>query len=156
MAISNAIYDIIYDGTFKTTQSRAFMIKPGEVGVVRGTGFKRFKTHPDNTQTRVHDVACLQWLLYEDGGLPESVECSGHIIDFSKYKGRLIAAENLSINGCNYALEMCNNVMMIDIPGQYRFVLNDESSIGSVRIFLNVYGKEEFPRSSGMFVGALG
>ena len=74
-------------------------------------------------------------------------------MDLRQYQTHLLSKETMRMNGCTFEISKCNNTMLLNIPGSYRFVMNDATAIGNARIYLRVFTKEEFPWDSKFFIG---
>lgn len=136
----------LFDERSTKLESRYFRVFPGEVAVIQAFGFAEYKT-PVPGEFKAHQAVCLEQVLFKVEPLPEKPcgTCGGGIIDITKHKGEVLAYETVRSNGCGVSMDLCNNILLWNIPGSYRFVLNDQSAIGQVRIYLRIITKDEFP-----------
>lgn len=151
-----ARFDELMTAKSTSSESKVFTVMPGSFAVIRAFGLQDSKDRPDvkpNPQRRVAQAACLYSLLYDEEPLPDKPGCATPIINLSEFKGVLIERDLLYIDNCTFSLTSCSTVMMIDIPGTYQFILNDDTAIGRVRIYLHTISGSDFRRNSKLFVG---
>jgi len=143
----------LLDDQSQSVESRMFHVFPGQVAVVRAYGFMPYKERVDDTETQVTQVACLQSVIFEESALPDYDSCQGLIVDFSKYKGQVKELDYVYLDGCGVEVSACNNHILINIPGSYRFVLNDETAVGMARIYVTIMDRGVYTWESKLFVG---
>lgn len=153
MAVDKSIPVPLFTEMSVEVGSPFFHIFPGEVALVQGFGFQQYKTRVDNTERQVPQVACLEMLIFKEGVHMSRPAGTCAIMDLEHYKTELLAMETMRLNGCTYSISKKNNVMLLNIPGSYRFVMNDDTALGNARIFLRVFTKIEFPWNSPFLIG---
>lgn len=150
MALDKASPRVLMDELYQDIYSDIFTVMPGQIVIVRGFGFV------EHTSERpiIDQHACLHMMLFKDVKLPEFNGCSMPLFKLEDYPGVLLVEDEIrTFGGCTWKLSKCHNVILIDIPGSYRFVLNDPNAVGYVRIYANEFTHNEFPRYSNLFVG---
>lgn len=152
MAIGNAIYVPLFTETSVDVNSPFFTVAPGEIALLQAFGFADYKDRVDNTEQQVPQEACLEMLLFKEGALPPQ-KGSCPVRDLDKYRTLLLAQETMMRDGCYYALSKQNNIMLINIPGSYRLVLNDGTAVGTARVYLRMLSHEEFPWYTPFMIG---
>lgn len=153
MAIAKSIPVPLYTETSVDVISKFFHIFPGEIALIQAFGFMDYKSREGNEQQQVPQVACLEMILFKAEPFTERDQCSCPALDLSKYQSQILAVETLRANGCTYELSKCNNIMLLNIPGSYRFVMNDATAVGNARAYLRIMSKAEFTWDSKLFVG---
>ena len=154
MTIDKSIYNVLYDEGYTALEGRVFTVFPGEIAVIQGFGFMDYKSRMDNSTLLVPQVACLEMILFKENKLPDYINCFTNPVDFSTIKGEVLAIENVRMNGCDVKLSRCDNVIMINVPGTYRFFMDDPTTMGNVRIYMRTMSKDEYIWNSKLFIGA--
>lgn len=152
MALDNFTPIPLFDELSVEEQGGVFVVLPREIAILRAFGFQDFVDRVDSSTARTEQSACLEMLLFKETPLPRKESGCGGIIDFNKYRGKLMAAEQVRIDGCSVGISKCNNLILWNIPGSYRFIMNDKTAVGEARIYLQIISKDEFPWNSNVFV----
>lgn len=155
--IQRDIYTTLFNDKSTSVESPCFYVAPGFVVQAMSFGFMEKASRADATELQVPQVACLQQVLFAEDvklDVPELESGCGCAPKVYDRVTKILAVEDVSLNGCNIALSSCNNHMLINLPGSYRFVLNDQTALGIVRIYLRMYSADEFPWNSRFFIGA--
>lgn len=154
---ANTMYVPIFTEKSQSVQSPFFYVSPGTIVQAQAFGFVTFASRMDNTERRVPQVACLEQVLFKEGvrldGTTDDCHCT-KIYDLSRFTTEVLECEEVMLNGCGVNLSACKNQILINLPGAYRFVLNDQTAIGNARIYLRTYSSAEFPWNSSLFIGA--
>ena len=153
MALDKVIYVPLFTETSVAIDSPFFHVFPGDIALIQAFGFMDYKERADKTELQVPQVACLEMLLFKEGVIPTRKTNTCPVMDLRQYQTHLLAKETMRMNGCTFEISKCNNTMLLNIPGSYRFVMNDATAIGNARIYLRVFTKEEFPWDSKFFIG---
>lgn len=153
MAIDKSIYVPIMTETSLSVESPFFHVFLGEVAIIQAFGFKDYKERADKSELLVPQVACLEMLLFKEGVIPKRKAETCPVWDLRQYQTQLLAKETMRHNDCTYELSKCNNIMLLHIPGSYRFILNDQTAVGDARIYLRIVTKDEFPWDSKFLLG---
>lgn len=135
------------------TGSPFFHVFPGEVALIQGFGFQPYKTRLDSSERQVSQTACLEMIIFKEGVHISRDATMCTVMDLEHYKTEILAIETMRMCGCTYSISRKNNIMLLNIPGSYRFVMNDDAALGNARIFLRIFTKEEFPWDSPFFIG---
>ncbi len=157
MAIDKAIYVPLFTELSTSVESPFFYVAPGEVVQVMAFDFVQSKTR-DASEREVPLVACLEQVLFSEAVRIQTHDgkrgtTASRVMSLKDYATEVLAIETVQHNGCCYTLSSCNNMMLINIPGNYRFVLNDMTALGTARIYLRVFTKDEFPWNSKFMIG---
>lgn len=153
MALDKAIYVPLFTERSTDTDSPFFTVVPGEIAMLQAFGFVDYKYRESNAELQVPQVACLEMLLFQEGVLPKRDIGTCPLYSMQLYYTQLIARETMYRNGCTCHLSNCNNVLLVNIPGSYCLTMNDVVAVGTARVFLRTFTKEEFPWNSKFFVG---
>lgn len=152
MAIDKAIYVPLFTETSVSMESPFFTVFPGNIAMLQGFGFMEYAAREDNSTMRVPQYAYLEMLLFKEGTISQPSDgCP--IRDLSMYQSFLLAKEPLRKCGCMFELSKKNNIMLLNIPGSYRLIMNDMTAVGNARVYLRTYSKTEFPWNSKFFLG---
>lgn len=152
MAVDSFFPIPIFDENSVEIQSGVFVINPGEVAILRAFGFADYADRVDTSTTRVSQSACLEMLLFKENPLPRSSGCQGDFIDWNDFIGLPLAAEKVRVGGCAISISKCHNLLLFNVPGTYRFTMNDDTAVGEARIYLQIISKTEYPWDSHLFV----
>lgn len=158
-ASDNYAWKALFDVNSKSVESPFFTVLPGHIVQAQAFGFQDHVTRQDETERRVPQVACLQQVLFTEkvrGSIDAAISkgnCDCVINGtLDKYATAVEAYEELVIDGCSPAINACTNQMLINLPGVYRFVLNDANALGVVRIYIHDLLKDDFPWQSKLFI----
>jgi hypothetical protein len=157
MAIDRAMYSILMDENTKEVESQCFSVTPGSVVEILGFGFADEAMKIDIKERTVPQEAYLEQLLFKESVRQPRLEHMHEVREgvtvytLGDFYAAIREHDYVRVNGCCQALSKCNNIMIIAVPGDYRFVLNDESAIGNVRIYMRAYSKDDYPWSGKMF-----
>lgn len=146
MAVDKAIYVPLFTELSTSMESPFFYVAPGEVVQVMAFDFVQSKVREGN-EREVPLVACLEQVLFKE------VVAAKRVMSLKDYATDVLAIEPVQLHGCSFSLTSCNNMMLINTPGNYRFVLNDMTALGTARIYLRVFTKDEFPWNSKFMIG---
>lgn len=146
MAVDKAIYVPLFTELSTSMESPFFYVAPGEVVQVMAFDFVQSKAREGN-EREVPLVACLEQVLFKE------VVATKRVMSLKDYATDVLAIEPVQLHGCSFSLTSCNNMMLINTPGNYRFVLNDMTALGTARIYLRVFTKDEFPWNSKFMIG---
>lgn len=153
MAIDKSIYVPIFTETSASVDSPFFTVFPGQVAMLQAFGFMDHKERVDQATRQVPQEACLEMLLFKETFKPTPQLGACPVMDLRSYQSQLLAREVMRHNDCAFSLSKCNNIMLLNIPGSYCFVMNDASALGSVHIYLRMFTREEFPWNSKFLIG---
>lgn len=154
--IQRDIYTTLFSEKSSSAESPCFYVAPGFVVQAMAFGFMDKASRADKSELQVPQAACLQQVLFAEDvkwDVPEPADGCSCAPKIYNRTTKIIAVEDVYINGCCCTLSACNNHMLINIPGSYRFMLNDLTALGVVRVFLRMYSRDEFPWQSRLFVG---
>ena len=157
MAIDKAIYVPLFTELSTGVESPFFYVAPGEI--VQAIAFDFVQTKARETNEReVPLVACLEQVLFKESVRIQSFDgkrgnTANRIMSLKDFATDVLAIETVQLHGCSFSLSSCNNMMLINTPGNYRFVLNDMTALGTARIYLRVFTKDEFPWNSKFMIG---
>ena len=154
MAVIKYKPQALFHGKSKSVESPLFYIQPGEVLQAQAFGFACSKAKADDSERTVPQVAYLEQVMLDEA-LIDLVE-NKHNCGCTKLYDRdtkIIATEEVIICGHCVMLSAKNNQLLLDLPGVYRFVLNDVTALTNVQIFLRTFTKQEFARNSSLFIG---
>ena len=154
MAVIKYKPQALFHGTSKSVESPLFYIQPGEVLQAQAFGFACSKAKLDSQERTVPQVAYLEQVMLDEA-LVDSTEnknkcCCTKLYDRAT---KIIATEQVTICGHCVMLSAKHNQLLLDLPGVYRFVLNDVTALTNVQIFLRTFTKQEFDRNSSLFIG---
>lgn len=160
MAIGNEIYVPLFTEKSTDMASQFFHVSPGNIVQAQAFGFCKYKYRVDDTELQVPQVACLQQALFEEkvflnaeqDRTDQKCHCP-QVYSLKQLGSAVLALEQVYLNGCALAISACCNNILINIPGTYRFVMNDETALGNARVFLRTFTREEFPWPSKFFIG---
>lgn len=155
---SQAIYSPIFTEQSQSVEGPFFYISPGHIIQAQAFGFAEWAARENNALRKVPQAACLEMVLFREGIIPswETPETRGRckfIFDLRQYTTDIEAIEEVQLHGCGLSLTACNNMMLLHVPGAYRFVLNDATSVGQVRVYLREFTVDEFPWNSRFLMG---
>lgn len=142
----------IFNENSVDTFGNLLVVEPGEIAIVRAFGFVDYAERNDNTTAKMPQSACLEMLLFKENALPKRQDCHMRVLNFNDYVGFLMAAEKVRVGGCAVSISKCHNLMLLNIPGVYRFIMNDITAVGNARIFYQIISDEEFPWDSDLFI----
>ena len=154
--IDKSIYIPLFTEKSKSVESPFFHIFPGSVVVARAFDFDCTRTPMSEDEfTNTPVKACLEQVMFrEDFDDDPSGQNRGiTVYDMKFYVTKLLAISPVVKNGCQLSLSADDTVMLLNVPGSYRFVLNDQASVGNARIYLQSFSHEEFPWNSKFFMG---
>lgn len=152
MSLDKAIYVPLFTETSVSVDSPFFTIIPGEIAMLQAFGFADYASREDSTTLQVPQEACLESLLFRESVLPSHKFGVCQIMDLEKYRTELLAKETVCCNGNCFTLTASNNIMLINIPGTYRLVMNDGTAVGQARVYMRVFTKDEFIWDSKFFL----
>ena len=144
----------LFDENSISAESIPFFISPGMLAE-----FMLFDLSDEPRQLepgtfKVCPAVCLNQLVLGEGvELPQPSLCDGLIVDLSKYPGVILAEGPIKTDCCQWSLSSGDNRRFLDIPGTYRFVLNDLTLAGWFRLYMRAWPKSDFNRPSGLFFG---
>jgi len=149
----------LFDTNSKSVESPFFTVLPGHIIQVQAFGFQDYVERTDDSERKVKQVACLQQVLFTenvrdtlDAAIGKgNCDCVMHGT-LDKYVTSVEAYEELLMDGCSPSIDSCNNQMLINLPGVYRFVLNDQNALGVVRIYIHEISATDFPWQSKLFI----
>jgi hypothetical protein len=153
MSGENTLYHI-FDERSVSQESAPFRLLPGHVAEIMAFGFTSQPFRRDPDEAFMQQEACIHRVYYTETELPEYCPCTGlSLPKIADYRGKILIEGHISNKGCFWSLNYCNNLVLIDIPGVYRLILNDPNAPGNVHIYLRSYSKSELPRNSALFIG---
>jgi hypothetical protein len=145
----------LFDERSVSQHSLPFRVLPGWLAEFQAFGFtaEPRRIEPDQAYTR--PAACLWRVLYKAAPLPDYPEylCGPGIMDLSQHQAEVLDEGAIEVNGCQWSLTACRNLALLDLPGNYRLVLNDPAEAGQVRIYMRAYPKTDFNRNSALYFG---
>jgi hypothetical protein len=99
---------------------------------------------PPNTAKGMQ-AACLYKVLLqpEDLGIRKEDDCSGGIVVIPKEYNKILVEGPIILDCCDMSLSANNTIMRIDNPGIYRFVLNEDTAVKDVQVYLQSYVQEK-------------
>lgn len=124
-----------------TVHSPIFTITPDTTAVIHAYGFKMYVDEDITLQPKRRQQAILQQVVLDVGEYPEETFYCGTNDLSSLYPEGMLYED---VTGCGaVCITSCTNRRMLDIPGTYRLELNDDSYVGDVKIFLDIYYKDD-------------
>lgn len=157
MSVNKAIYKPLFTELSTSTESSMFFVNPGEIAQVMAFGFAKTASKADNTTRTVIQAAHLEQVLLTEEFKPSTMEkngcCCPILYNLSDFRETILAYE--PVRKCGQCIMMCrgDNMMLINTPGLYRFVLNDVNALGIVRMYIRMFTRDEFPWDSKFFIG---
>lgn len=152
MAVDNFFPNPIFDESSVEIYSGPFVINPGEVAIIRAFDFADYADRVDTTTARVSQSACLEMLLFKENPLPLSPGCQGAFLNWNDFVGLPLAVEKVRVGGCAVSISKCHNLLLFNVPGTYRFTMNDDTAVGEARIYIQIISKTEYPWDSHLFI----
>lgn len=155
-------YEVLFDEKSKEEYSPYFAVPTNGLVVIQAFGFVgetegQVTVEVDGvvytTTQKFEQGACVHMALFMDPGLPPTEPCQGGIIDLSKYAGVLKIEEIVMKDDCPWQITACNNIVLLDLPGQYRLKLNDPAAVGIVRVYARFLSKNDFKANSLLYLG---
>lgn len=143
----------VFDSDSTSAYSRLFYVFNGEIMVLRAFGMQDNIDRVDNSVPVTPQRICANMVLLGEGVSLE--RDASFALDPLQYEGEVIAEELIYTNGCPWMIEKCNNLSFIDVPGTYRFFLNDPTAVGKVFLYFNIIRKAEFLRHVSSFMGGV-
>lgn len=154
---ANTMYTALFSPESKSVESPAFYVSAGTIVQLQAFNFMNFASRADKSERQVPQVACLEQILFKQGvrlDLPVSDPTSGpQLFDLRQYSTEVLAKNQVIIHGCPLSIGACNNQIFLNMPGAYRFVLNDQNAVGIAQLYMRVYSSADFPWYSRMFMG---
>lgn len=142
----------------QSVESAFFWVTSGAAVAAMAFNFACDAARADNSERRVPQVACLQRVLFKQvkTGFPDELPDAPcvKLYDLRKFKAEILAIDDVRLDNCCMCLSARSNLLLIDIPGAYRFVFNDASAVGTARIFLQAYKLSDLRADSPFFMGA--
>lgn len=138
-----------------TELSSAFHVPAGKVCVLHATGFADERVRTDAEQIVTEQAVCVHRIIahepeqgvyapFDDPYLP-----CGWIYDWTivgtKEDGAVLGEEEIYTCGSPWQLTKCRNIGIIGVPGDYRLKLNDETAIGVVQVYAELYNVADIP-----------
>ena len=144
----------LFNSKSQNVESPVFFVSPGEVCQLQAFGFACDRAKVDPNELRVPQMAVLEQLIFQEGNL-QSVDIQDNCCTTRLYNKttEILAANEVMICGQCVALSAEHNHLLINIPGAYRFVLNDVTALTNVQIFVRTFTKNEFIWNSKLFIG---
>lgn len=154
MGIAQSFPVPLFDENSLSLQGDFFHVFPGEVAQIQAFGFADWKSREDSSTRQVPQVACLEMILFKEVVIPDNTDgdCT-HIYSLDRFKSAVLAIETVRRNGCTFSVSKCDNMLLLNLPGSYRFVMNDLSALGTARIYFRVFNKDSFPWNSKFLIG---
>lgn len=153
-SISQYDYTVLFGKDSSEVCSPIFRVFPGHVWVFQAFNFVQDKHRPDPVvEAAEAQQACLNQIVFKEGTLTKSNECGALVMDYDSCKGSILAENMLVVNNCCWCVNACNTVAILDIPGDYRWVLNDSTALKVVQLYARWYSREHFPYDSSVFYG---
>lgn len=144
----------LFDAHSKSVESPVFFVSAGEVCQLQAFGFACDKAKLDEGERRVPQVAVLEQLIFQEGEQQSHEEINNCCCTKLYNKTtEILAANEVMLCGKCVMLSADNNQLLINTPGAYRLVLNDQTALGSVQIFVRTFTKHEFIWNSKLFIG---
>ncbi len=152
MAVDKSIWVPLYGELSNDLHSPFFHVFPGQIAMLQAFGFARDKERVDQAELLQPQQACLEMVMFKETvNLPTNTCCPVYKLD--NIGSEIIGRELMRRGNCVYSMSRCNNIMLLNIPGSYGFVLNDGAALGNLRIYLRTFSKDEFPWNSKFFIG---
>lgn len=139
----------------EAVESPFFWVFPGEIVMAQAFGFACHAAREDSSERLVPQEACLQMVLFKEVRPelpPDGCPCV-KVYNLKRITSKVIAIDDVMLDGCCVCLSASNNLMLINVPGAYRFVLNDASALGAARIFLRAFRATDIPHNSPFLMG---
>jgi hypothetical protein len=145
----------IFDGLSCGVASKPFFISPGWMAEFLAFNFAQWRVRPSAACPLMEQQACLSRIIYKNFEPPEAdVQPCGVLPDVTGYKPEILAETRLVTEGCPWSLSACRNYRMLDLPGAYRFILNDPAAAGNVLIYMLAHPLSGRPaRPSRLYFG---
>ncbi|MDR1079456.1 MAG: hypothetical protein LBQ79_00455 [Deltaproteobacteria bacterium] len=155
MAQGYVIPHAIFDETSVDVASEPFYISPGWMVELLAFNFANSPVQPDPLKPKLLQAACLRRIMYKAFEPPEvDVQPCGVLPDITKYQAEILAENWVMTDGCEWSLTACDNYRLLDIPGAYRFILNDAGAVGTVLIYMMAHPLSAWPsRPSRLYFG---
>lgn len=155
MAIIKSIPSIFFDEHSKSVESPVFVVDPGDVVQLMAFNFVCQRTKVDEGERSVPLVAKLQQIIFKEtldrAAKKKSTTSCGS--DFIVNNAEITAVDDVQICGNCVMLSASNNILLINVPGAYRLVLNDTTALGTARVFGKKYTYNEYIWNSQLFMG---
>lgn len=132
-----------------TPDSFVFTLKAGEVALLTASGFAARRVKTSASEMDGPQMACLRRLIFDciPGEVVALEPCS--YCDFMFAQGDMTKSiacdEAVNVNGNALGLSLCNNTLLLALPGSYYFHLNDTTAIGQAQIWIEKYKADELP-----------
>lgn len=143
MALVRALPTPLYTEKSQSVESPVFFVTPGEIVLIQAFDFASAKVKVDEHDLGGAQLAKLQQILFKE-------EVDETVQDLRRFNAEVLAINDVLIDGCCITVCKENNVMLINVPGAYRFVLNDPTAVGTARLYFRTFTKDEFPWSKAM------
>lgn len=127
-----------------TRQSRIFTVPAGRTAVLFAVGLEREKVRTDVTEVKVPQQLCLHRLVFDFSNDAKDLSC-GEVLDLDSMQGTLVADEIVKTCDMSWTLSACHNLRLLGLPGIYRLELNDETAVGMVQVYYDLYENDQLP-----------
>jgi hypothetical protein len=129
----------LFNTTTFRQDSELFYITRGWFAVLYAFGFDPIPVEIDPDFPRTAQRACLNYVLTRAETVYEDLPCGVFLEVGANTRVDIIAETPVLTGGCAWHMSACDNMKILDLPGLYRFVLNDPAAAGSVQIYLRYY-----------------
>lgn len=135
--------------------SSLFVVYPGKCVVLSAVGLADTATQTE-ASFRTKQMVCVERLLYEP--MKQTTRRSADdcgcdwIIDVSARMAIEVSGDAVSVGGCHWTMDSCDNVKIVGLPGTYRLRLNDPTAGGVAQVYAELYDASQIPAQLfGMF-----
>ena len=135
----------LWSPTNDTRYSAVFNVPPGQSVILYAVGLG-----PEKFRTAAHEFKTAQMLcvnrLLHGYTLREPAEGScSWLFELDDVNADIIVEEAVQTCNGTWQLTMCKNLGIIGVPGTYRLELNDDTAIGTVQVYAEVYDNKQIP-----------
>lgn len=143
----------IYTPDSKTKHSAIFSVVKDRVIVVSGFNFACATTDEFGEVINRAQRAILHKVTLAGGDLPYCTDLCGCVIEAKS--AHIESSEPVVSCGCAWSLHGADNLVVLSVPGYYKFELCDESAIGKVSIEIEELTLEQAKLiPANLFIGA--
>lgn len=135
----------LWSETNDTKYSSVFSVPPGQCAVLHAVGLGPEKLRTAPHEFKVAQILCVNRLLHGFTLAPAAEGRCDYVFDLDRVRADMLVEEAVQTCNGTWQLTMCKNIGIIAVPGTYRLELNDDTAIGGVQVYLEIFDNNQIP-----------
>lgn len=136
----------IFTPQSKDTASQPFYLFPDTVAVIQGFNFDGAKvSSPRSTNgTKFTPAACLNMVKLTPYTIPDNYRSDEGGWYYIPTANSIEYSGPICTGGKPWSINVARTMALLDVPGDYQFILNHDSLLGVIELIAYVYPKMDF------------